>query len=234
MEDWKSDVGWVGFYNAAHLQFSQSFKEQFSEQLEMAFNEMTEIANFAKKRGFLILIGMVEMKISYQNDYGFGLLEICTPFSESIPQTFYWKTNYIENSFKNENFSSKNIEFGFCADFQTDYFKKFKKRNIVRVINGEKISFKFIEELDLFPDLTCEIIFKIGIEQDFLEKVYNILNNNLTNSYLSEISKLDNKVTINIDFQSNDLKEGKKKIRKFIIEINSGDIAIKIEQISFE
>ena len=87
---------------------------------------------------------------------------------------------------------------------QTDYFKKFKKRNIVRVINGEKISFKFIEELDLFPDLTCEINFKSGIEQDFLEKIYNILNNNITNSYLSEISKLDNKVTIYIDFQLND------------------------------
>lgn len=66
MDNWKSEIGWVGFYNKAHSDFLESFKEQFSIQLERAFNAMTETENFAQKRGFQILVGMEDMKLIYQ------------------------------------------------------------------------------------------------------------------------------------------------------------------------
>jgi hypothetical protein len=220
MEDWKSDVGWVGFFYKAHSEFSKSFKEQFSTQLESAFNAMTEIENYAQKRGFQILVGMEDMKLIYQDGYGFGLLEIITPLSEGIPQTFFWQTENVEDAFKRDGFTNENIQFGFCIDFEKDYFLKFKKRNKVRVIGGDKLKFEYIEEIDLYPDLNISIEYASKRNQVQLEKLKNEIQLHLEESYVGDVNQIENTVEIMIDFQGTELKKGKKQLRQFIQNLN--------------
>lgn len=220
MEDWNSDIGWVGFHNKAHSEFSESFKEQFSLQLENAFNAMTETENFAQKRGFQILVGLEDMKLIYQDGYGFGLLEIITPYSESIPQTFFWQTENEKDAFKRNEFNSENIKFGFCTDFEKDYFLKFKKRNKVRVIGGDKLKFEYIEEIDLYPDLTISIEYALKLNQVQLEKLKNEIQFYLKESYVGDVNQLENTLEIMIDFQGTEFKTGKKQLRQFIRDLN--------------
>jgi hypothetical protein len=220
MENWNSDIGWVGFYNKAHSEFSESFKVQFSIQLEKAFNAMTETENFAQKRGFQILVGMEDIKLIYQDGYGFGLLELITPNSESIPQTFFWQTENVEDAFKRNEFSNENIKFGFCTDFEKDYFLKFKKRNKVRVIGGDKLKFDYIEEIDLYPDLNISIEYASKLNQVQLEILKNEIQLHLEESYIGDVNQIENTVEIMIDFQGTEFKTGKKQLRKFIQDLN--------------
>lgn len=220
MEDWKSDLGWVGFYNEAHSEFSESFKEQFSLQLESAFNAITEIENFAQKRGFQILVGMEDMKLIYKDGYGFGILELITPYSDAIPQTFFWQTNHVKDAFKRNDFNNENIQFGFCTDFQKDYFLKFKKRNKIRVLNSDKLKFEYFEEFSLYPDLNISIEFLSEPTQVQCNNLKNKIQAYIDESYVSDANQIENTVRIMIDFQATEFKTGKKQLREFIRDLN--------------
>lgn len=231
MDNWKSEIGWVGFYNKAHSDFLESFKEQFSIQLERAFNAMTETENFAQKRGFQILVGMEDMKLIYQDGYDFGLLELITPTSESLPQTFFWQTDNVQEAFKRNDFNKENIKFGFCSDFEKDYFLKFKKRNKVRAIGGEKLIFEYVEELDLYPDLNIAIKYTSKPNQVQLKKLKNEIQLHLEEFYIGDVNQIENTVEIMIDFQGTEFKTGKKQLRKFIQILNQRMDQIKIKTV---
>ncbi|MCJ8292478.1 MAG: hypothetical protein HRT58_21530 [Crocinitomicaceae bacterium] len=76
-------------FNSADKSFSQSFKKQFSIQLENAFNKLTGIENFAQKRSFLIPVGLEEINITYRDGYGFGSFTLCTPQNLGVQQTSF-------------------------------------------------------------------------------------------------------------------------------------------------
>lgn len=228
MNDSKSDTGWVGFYNKAHSDFSESFKKQFAEQLEHAFNSMTEIADFAKARGFQILVGMEEMQITYKDGFGFGILELITPYSESIPQTFFWQAADVENAYKRDDLNEENIKIGFCSDFKKDYFRNFRKRKSVRTIHGDKLTFNYIEELNLYPDQWITIDFTSQPSQQKLEKLRAELQSFLDGSYVSDADSVGNTVRFLVDFQGTDFKIGKKQLRQFVSYLNSGTDEIKM------
>jgi len=227
MNDWKSEIGWVGFYNKAHTDFSESFKRQFSTQLEYAFNAMTEIDNYAEVRGFLVLVGMEEMQLSYKDGFGFGVLELITPYSESVPQTFFWKTKDVENTFKRDDFNEDNIKIGFCVDFKKDFFRNFRKRKAVRTLNGTKLKFKYIEELDLYPDQSISIEFESNPLQSEIEELRSELQKCLVESFVSDANLDENIMRIALDFQGTEFNNGKKQLRQFVIYLNNSNYEIK-------
>lgn len=234
MEDWKSELGRVSFYNEAHSKFSESFKTQFSQQLEAAFNSLTGIEDFAEKRGFIVLVGMEDMRLMYKDGFGFGLLELVTPHNYSVRQSFFWECEEVENAFLRNDFNGTNIRFGFCSDFQTDHFRSFKKRKQVRTIRKQKLPFTYFEELELFPDLTISIEFDSELSENDAVSLRNELYKSLIDSYVGEATIENHSVRILIDFQSTDPATGKKQLRDFIVQLTEMNTTGKVVSVSVE
>ena len=231
-EDWNSDVGWVGFYNAAHTDFSPSFKEQFSIQLNDAFNALTEIEDFTEKLGFLIIVGMSDMKIMYQDGYGFGLLELITPISLSIHQTFYWKTDQVVDAFKVDNYTKENIEFGFCADFDKEIFLKYHQEDVITKVQSAALGFRYTANFNLFPDLTFSFTFKENYTDDQVETIEKLMDEKFTDAYVSKLSPEKHMHQSLVDFQGTTDEEALFQINELIRAIITNPVKNVILSIS--
>lgn len=231
-EDWKSDVGWAGFYNSAHTDFSPSFKQQFSIQLKDAFNALTGIEDFTEKKDFLILVGMSDMKIMYQDGYGFGLLELITPSSISIYQTFFWKTEQPVDAFRADDYTEENIEFGFCADFDKNSFLKYYYDDIITSIQDTTLGFRYTANFELFPDLTFSFKFKEGqVEGDEIKEIEQLMDKKFINAHVSKLSRKDDTYLCMVDFQGESDEEALFQIGELITHLASNLIGKSISSI---
>ena len=222
-------IGWMSFYDDAYNNFSESFKYQMGTQLEQAFNKLTGIDNFASKRDFLVLVGMDDLKLSYKDDFGFGVLALCTPHSQSVQQYFFWKTDNPKEAIQNEDLTKDNIQFGFCTDFEKDLFVSFQQRRKVRVIRRQKLQFQYIEELELYPDLSMTFSFKSIPSREVADHISSILNAELAESYVGNFC-LEN-LSIGLDFQGTPYNKGKKQLRNFILKMNQECDSLKLTSI---
>lgn len=231
-EEWKSDIDWVGFYNSAHTDFSPSFKKQFSMQLKDAFNALTGIEDFTEKKDFQILVGMSDMKIIYQDGYGFGLLQLITPSSRSIHQTFYWKAEPVIDAFKTDTYTAENIEFGFCSDFDKNTFLKYYYNDVAASIQDAALGFRYTANFELFPDLTFSFRFKEEQTEEQLKEMEQLMNKKLTNAYVSELSLHNDKYICIVDFQGESDDEAISQIGELIAHLASNPMGKSIESIA--
>lgn len=233
-EDWKSEIDWVGFFNTAHTDFSPSFKQQFSLQLKDAFNALTGIENFTEKKDFQILVGMSDMKIIYQDGYGFGLLELITPSSRSIYQTFYWRTEQPIDAFQKDGYTAENIEIGFCADFDKDTFLKYHYDDISASIQDATLGFRYTANFELFPDLTFSFKFKEDQNQEQLEEIKQLMDKKFPNAYVSNLSSHNHKYICIVDFQGESDEEAISQIGELITYLASNEIGKSITSIAID
>lgn len=226
------DVGWATFYNDVSEDFSPEFQREMSNQLMNAFNEMVGIENFASEKKFMLFVGMTELKTLYKDGYAFSLVEVIAPNSFSKSLTAFWKAKDNQKIVASNSVSSQNIEFGWCADFDKEFFKSFVKENVIKTIKDIELNFKYVADFELFPDLNILFQFQQLLDSFKIDKINHLLTSCFTESYISGLSEHDGNYSTVIDFQGTDFNNGVNQIEQFILDLNSSDLCKLIESIS--
>lgn len=227
-----NDIGWASFYNDASTEFSEQFQTEMANQLLDKFNKMVEIEGFAKNKGFMLLVGMEELKTTYQNGYAFALVEIIAPNTYSKTITAYWKSDDNIGIVTADTVNSENVEFGWCSDFDKEFFRSFAKENVIKQIDGVTLNFKYIADFQLFPDITISYEFTTLPTQEQLEEIKNLLSPNHSEAYISELTEYEGKYFSMFDFQSADPNDGIKQIEQFILSLNSSEIGKLVKSVT--
>jgi hypothetical protein len=230
------EIGWAYFYNEA-LEFSDQFQIQMSKQLELKFRLMLGLTSKSKKNKFMLFVGMEEMKTVNQDGYSFALIEIICPNSFSKKITAYWKVkNDIDllSVTQSNKLTDNEIEFGWCSDFDKDYFLKFY--NSRKKLNKEENNISFDVEFDfkLFPDLSIKI-YPIGkLQEEQIANIRKAFVQNLTCAYVSEITKSEDSHSLIIDFQDQAFDAGTDELLKAIQAISASENGEKIKKLIIE
>ena len=227
-----NDIGWASFYNEASTEFSEQFQTEMSNQLMDKFNAMVEIENFAQNKGFILFIGMTELKTIYQDGYAFTLVEVISPNSFSKTITAYWRSEDNKKITKSNSVNSEKVEFGWCADFEKEFFRSFAKENVITQINGIDLKFKFVADFQLFPDLTISYEFTTPPTQQQLEEIKTLHYPNHNEAYISELIEYEGKYHSMFDFHSTDPKGGIKQIEQFILNLNANEVGKVIKSVT--
>jgi len=227
-----NDIGWASFYNDASTEFSESFQTEMADQLMDKFNKMVDIEDFAKNKGFMLFVGMEELKTTYQNGYAFALVEIIAPNTYSKTITAYWKSDDNKGIVTADTVSSENVEFGWCSDFDKEFFRSFAKENVIKQIDGVALKFKYVTDFQLFPDITISYEFTTPPTQEQLEEIKNLLSPNRSEAYISELTEYEGKYFSMFDFQSADPNVGIRQIEQFILSLNSSKVGEIIKSIT--
>jgi hypothetical protein len=219
-------IGWASFYNEALTDFSEEFQTELSNQLKDRFDLMVEVQNYADDNDFQLLVGMVPLKLTYQDGYGFGLVEIIDKYSFSNTTTFYWKSTEVlnENAINSVKTNRQNIEVGWCADFDKEQFLNLEGNKIVSDIQSKVLGFKYTANFDLYPDISFNFSFTVDPSKSNLDEIFSLMKKNFKNAYVSEISEFKNKFHSIVDFQSTDADDFITEINQFIIDYISGDL----------
>ena len=227
-----TDVGWATFYNEASEVFSPEFQNEMANQLMLKFNAMVGIENYASEKKFMLFVGMRELKTMYQDGYAFSLVEVIAPNSYSKTLTAYWKAQDNKKIVSSDSANFQNVEFGWCADFDKEFFRSFTKENVIKTINGIELSFKYVSDVQLYPDLTISFEFKQQPNNSQIEEINNILVSTYTESYVSRISEYEGNYSTMIDFQGTEVQIGLNQIEQFILDLNSNEVSKIIESIT--
>lgn len=227
-----NDIGWASFYNDASTEFSEQFRTEMANQLMAKFNSMVEIDSFAQAKGFMLFVGMIELKTTYQNGYAFALVEVIAPNSFSKTITAYWKADDNETIVKSNSANSENVEFGWCSDFDKEFFRSFAKENVIKKINGIDLNFKYVADFQLFPDIIVIYEFTTPPTQEQLEEIKNLLSSPPSQSYISELTEYEGKYTSMFDFHSVDPDVGIRQIEQFILSLNSSEVGEIIKSVT--
>lgn len=220
------DIGWASFFNDSHVNFSKEFQTEMANQLKSRFDLMLGIENYADDNDFKLIVGMTPLKLTYQDGYGFGLVEIIDKYSFSKTITFYWQSADEENEkvINSTEANSRNIKFGWCADFEKDYFLNFHKNRLVENIQSKVLGFKYVANFELYPDLSFNFVFKVKPSKSNLDEIFNLMNENFKNSYVSEVTGENTQFSVFVDFQSTDVAEGISEIDQFMRDYISGNL----------
>jgi hypothetical protein len=229
-------IGWAYFYDEA-LGFSEQFQIQMSEQLELQFNLMLGISEKVKKSKFIMFVGMEEMKTVYQDGYSFAIIEIICPNNLSKIITAYWRVKKgvdLMNVTQSNILTENDIEFGWCSDFEKEYFLKFYKKR--KSLNKKENNILFDVEFDLkfFPDLSIKIYPIDKIQEEEIVNIQKTFVKILKNAYVSEITKSKDTLLLLIDFHSQTFDEGKDELLVAIQSLSASENGKKIKKIIIE
>lgn len=226
------EIGWATFYNEA-VDFSEQFQIQMSEQLEVQFKLMLGIPEKSFENEFMIFVGMMEMKTTVNNDHSFALVEIICPNSFSKLVTAYWRSDKYQDLLKitqTPSISKNDIEFGWCSDFDKDYFLKFFASK--NKLNSEKNDISFDVEFDfiVYPDVSIKIVVSEPLKDSEITNIHEMFLQNLSSAYVSELSELENDYSLIIDFQNQPLEDGTKELLNIIQQISKSENGRKIRK----
>lgn len=227
--------GWAQFWKEA-ADFSLSFREQMSEQLFLRFYEILGIKDKTKMR-FMLQIGLEDMQISVKDEYAFGLVTVISPTAFARTITAYWKRENKENALNAINDVSLNrltIEFGWCSDFDKEYFLEFIKPK--KQLPKKKNNLNFIVEYDyaLYPDLSLTIHTKNELDDQSLKMIHTVLNQHISNTYISEITSEGDQCCGIFDFHDNPYEKGIAELLTAFQELSRLAISSSIRKISIE
>jgi hypothetical protein len=230
--------GWAMFYGEA-ANFSKSFRDQMSEQLYQKFYYMLGIEDKNKELAFRLEIWSKDLEMIIEDEYAFGLVWIVSPTSFAKKITAYWRTANRDNLLNavNDSFlTSSTIEFGWCSDFDKDYFLEFLKPK--KRLSKKKNNLNFTVEYDYthYPDLSLEFYFRKKIDEKDLSIIKGVLSQHISNAYVSEITNeevLDAYIGI-IDFQDTPYENGILELLTAFQELSKLEISSSIRKISIE
>src|SRR5690554_278874 len=217
--------GWA-IYDDEASEFSESFKEQMSIQLEKRFNQFLKIDNVVSEKEFMLFVGQSDMKITYKDGFGFALVAVLSSGMYSNYLTAYWRledSTRIESATKLTSLDSSSIEFGWCADFDPKVF--LKHVSSIQKLDTKKYNIAFEVEYDFnsYPDLSVEFKFKNEPSEKELEAIQNTVSSSLSRAYVSKISLADDKHYFIIDFQGQKYEEGTADLLELVKKLNGGD-----------
>lgn len=227
-------IGWAMFFNEASTDFSEAFQTEMAQQLMAQFNSLVEIENFAQDKNFMLVVGMTPLKTTYKDGYAFVLVEVICPNSESKTITAYWKARENRLITKVDSITDEDIEFGWCADFDKEFFKSFSVENVISQINGTKLKFKYVAHLELYPDLLITYSFSSEPTEVQLQNIKILLSSNFTEAYISGIGKVEGIYSTMLDFQATEVSKGLKQIEQFILSLNESEIRAIIESVKID
>ena len=227
--------GWAQFWGDG-ANFSPTFREQMSEQLYLKFYEMLGIKDESKKK-FGLRVGLEDMKTVVENGFAFGLVTIISPTAFSKTITAYWKKSRNEDprdAIFDNSLTASTIEFGFCSDFEEDFFLQFLKPK--QLLSKEKNNLNFTVEYDYttYPDLSITIYTKNLLGEDNLKAIHSILNRNIANTYISEIISEGDECYGIFDFHDTPYEKGITELLVAFQELSKSEISSKIEKILIE
>lgn len=227
--------GWAEFWRET-ANFSKSFREQMSKQLFLKFYSILEVKDKTKMR-FMLQVGLEDMQTVLKDEYAFGLVTVISPTAYAKTITAYWKTGKNENPLNAINDTSLNpstIEFGWCSDFEKDFFLEFIKPK--KRLSKKKNSLNFIVEYDytLYPDLSLTIYTKNQLDDETLKMIHTVLNQHISNTYISEITSENDQYCGIFDFQNTPYEKGTAELLIALQELSKLKISSSIEKISIE
>ena len=134
--------------------------------------------------------------------------------------TFYWKSTTVTNEevINSNKINFENIEFGWCADFDKEYFLRIENNKIVHDIQSKVLGFKYVANFDLFPDLSFHFELKIKPSQSIIEDLNRLMINNFKKSYVSDVSVENLQLHAIVDFQDTTIDDGITEINQFIMD----------------
>jgi hypothetical protein len=229
-------VGWAMFWKDA-AKFSNSFQNEMSNQLLEKFNLLLGSKDAKNVFKFLLEVGLREMRMMRQKEYMFALVDVISPTSFSKTITAYWKTGIsddLNNATKNDSLNRTNIEFGWCEDFDKEYFLQFIKPK--KILNEKEYDLKFRVEYDyaLYPDLSLTFFFRENVQEQDLQKIKKLFDNCLSDAYVSEITNEDGLYLGIIDFQTCSYDIGIKDLQIAFTELSKLPISSMIVRIVVE
>ena len=227
--------GWTEFWREA-ANFSKSFREQMSDQLFLTFYEILGIKDKSEMR-FMLQVGLKDMKTVVQGEYAFALVTVISPTAFAKTITIYWKKRNGEDpltAMDDHSLSRSTIEFGWCSDFDKSYFLNFIKPK--KQLAREKNNLNFAVEYDytLYPDLSITIYAKQVLNEENLNIIHAVLSQNISDTYISEITSEGDQYHAIFDFQNNPYEKGTAELLVAFQELSKLEISFAIERISIE
>jgi hypothetical protein len=229
-------IGWTLFWNDA-AQFSNSFQNEMSNQLLEKFNLFLGSNDKNNVFKFLLQVGLTDMKISRDNDYMFALVDIISPTSRSKTLTTYWKTaieSDLNDATKSNSLNGTNIEFGWCEDFDTEYFLQFLKPKKNLDEKAYNLNFRVEYDYTLYPDLSLTFHFTKNVEEQDLQEIKELLETRLSNAYVSEITNEHGLYLGIIDFQNCPYSSGINDLQEAFSDLSKLSISSEIAKIVVE
>lgn len=230
------DIDWASFYNDSLSNFSKEFQTELSSQLKNRFDIMLGIENYADENKFQLFVGMIPLKLMYQDGYGFGLVEIIDKYNFSRALTFYWKSTEEnnENAMNSTKVNSQNIEFGWCADFEKNIFLNIDRDKVVSDIQNKILGFQYTANFESFPDLSFNFTFNVTPTRSHLGEIFKLMKKNFKKSYVSEVSGENNQCHSIVDFQSAKIENAILEIDQFIRDYISSNLKAITKSISID
>ncbi|MFT6982231.1 MAG: hypothetical protein ACJAUD_000998 [Crocinitomicaceae bacterium] len=99
---------------------------------------------------------------------------------------------------------------------------------------SDVLNFKYIADLQLFPDLFISYEFKSEPTKAQLQLIKDLLKDSFNEAYISGVSKDDGKYSTMLDFQGTEVDKGVKQIELFVQKLNSNELAGIIEAITIK
>lgn len=235
---------WAMYLNVC-ASFSESFRQEMAIQLLEQFYRMLEFESKPTKNKFRLSAGLFPLNTVYENGYAFSVVSIVAPDSLSRRVTAYWKTKNgenVENAFSLHIWNEENIEFGWCTDFDKNYFLPyFEPRNLISK-KQLKSNFDYEYDYKLFPDLSCTICFSRKVYHNELTQIETILTETIKETYISDLKNEDeemesdknNEIIVIFDFQDNDFEKSKNQLEEAIKKIGQNNVGKFIEKIIVE
>ena len=227
--------GWAEFWRES-ANFSKSFREQMSEQLFRKFYEILGIKDKTKMR-FMLQIGLIDMQTILKDEYAFGLVTIISPTAYAKTITVYWKRENKENPLNAINDVSLNphtIEFGWCSDFDKEFFLEFIKPMKRLPKKRNNLSFTVEYDYTLYPDLSITIYTKNELAEETLKMIHTVLNQHISDTYISEITNEGDQYCGIFDFQNNPYEKGVAELLLALQELSKLGFSSSIKKISIE
>lgn len=229
-------IGWALFWNDA-AQFSDSFQSEMSNQLLEKFNLLLGSSDKSNVFKFLLHVGLTDMKMVRQDDYVFALVDPISPTSFSRTITAYWKTSPhddLNNATKNNSLNRTIIEFGWCEDFDTEYFLQFAKPKKNLDEKAYNLNFRVEYDYTLYPDLSLTFHFSQNVQEQDLQKIKELFENRLSNTYVSEITNEHGLYSGIVDFQNCQYSIGIENLQNAFTDLSKLSISSEIVKIVVE
>lgn len=227
--------GWAQFWGDAR-NFSEGFREQMSHQLFVTFYHVLGIKDKSKMR-FLLQVGLTDMQTFVKDEYAFGLVTIISPTAQAKTITAYWKRQNKENplnAISDVSLSPSTIEFGFCSDFDKDFFLAFVKPK--KQLSRKKNNLNFTVEYDyaLYPDLSMTISTEAALDEETPKMIHEVLNQQLSGAYVSELEGKVNQYHGIFDFHDIPYEKGITQLVLALQELSKLQISSTIKKITIE
>ncbi len=224
----KTNSDWATFYFEAE-EFSKEFQNEMAVQLHHRFNAMMEQENFVNEHGFQLLVGKTDLQTTYQDGYGFALVEVLGPNHLWTVLTAYWKSDDNTTICKSSEVNAENVKFGWCADFDKERFLNYNKEDLVKNLQLKALGFRYTASFSGYPVLAIVFSFNMGVNEQLKNEINTIAAKKLLSAELIGNKTSKNVYQITVDFKEKKIEDTLFEINQLIASLQGNAIIEAIE-----